>query len=335
MAGTRQGTTLTEVARAAEVSLATASRAFKDPERLAADTRARVLAAGAELGYLSAGPRVLTYAVVVPDAANPVFASQIAVLQDRGWVGGHRMLLFNTAENLAREADVLRSLDNDVDGVILVSPRLAGPDIQSCLRSTPVVVINAAVDFCPSVLLDTDTGIRQAFEHLVALGHRHVAYAPGPRLAWANQRRQQLVEIVAAAWDVQLTVVGNQAASVEGGLAAAASLVASGATAVLAYNDLVAIGVRAGARDLGRECPRDLSIIGIDDLNIAAISEPALTSIRVEFAAACARAFHLLTELVAGRNLEPNAEHHDSQLIVRRSTAHAAHPPPRSRSAKS
>jgi DNA-binding LacI/PurR family transcriptional regulator len=231
------------------------------------------------------------------------------------------MVLVNTFEQPAREREILQAIGQAVSGVILASPRLPAEVIREAVGSTPVVVLNADVDFCPSVLMAADAGMRQAFEHLHALGHRHVAYVPGPASAWANSRRHQVAAELAATWDMSLTVVGNQSASVDGGLAAAASVVSSGATAVIAYNDLVALGVQAGARALGRECPRDLSIIGIDDLDIAAVAQPGLTSVRVRIAQGGTQAFTLLTDLLAGKPVDSVPVQQDSQLIVRGSTA--------------
>lgn len=312
--------TLTDVAQLAGVSLATASRAFKEPERLAASTRSRVLEAAAELRY-QVPERATTFGVVVPDTANPVFASLIASIQEQAWPSRARMVLATTAEDPDREREVIRSLAASVSGLVLVSPRLPGEEINACVAGSPVVVVNADVAFCPSVCMAGEEGIQQAVEHLVALGHRHLVYVPGPPSSWANQQREQTVATAAAGAGLELTVVGAQSASVEGGLAAAAAVVASGATAVLAYNDLVALGVQAGARSLGRECPLDLSIIGIDDLNIAAVAQPGLTSIRVDIAQGGAQAFTLLTDLLTGKAVQARADRRPSQLIVRASTA--------------
>src|SRR5699024_5529739 len=222
------GATLTDVAQAAGVSLATASRAFKDPDRLAATTRTRVLQAAAELDYeTQSSVSTRTFAVVVPDAANPIFAALIASIQEQAWAGRNHVLLYNTAEHPSIEAEVLRSLTPGVSGVILASPRMPGDELQGAIGSMPLVVINSGVAFCPAVLLDADTGLKQAFEHLNALGHQHVVYAPGPESAWANERREALIRECAEQRGMRLDVVGNQAASVDGGLAAAASVVAS------------------------------------------------------------------------------------------------------------
>lgn len=316
-------TTLTEVAMAAGVSLATASRAFKDPDRLAVTTRERVQRAAAELGYIagSAGQRRMAFAVIVPDAANPVFASLIASMQAEAWSGRHRMMLVNTFEHPEREEEILQSLRTEVDGVILASPRLSADRIEAAVGHLPLVALNAELDFCPSVLMSADTGMRQAFEHLHALGHRSITFVPGPSSAWSTRRRQSVATNLAREWGFDLAVVGNQAATINGGLAASASVASSGSTAVLAYNDLVALGVQAGLRQLGHHCPSDLSIIGIDDLDIAAVAEPGLTSVRVSIPGGGALALNLLTDLISGKQVPAKPLLQDSQLIVRGTTA--------------
>lgn len=319
--------TLTDVAGIAGVSLATASRAFSDPDRLATQTRERVLAAASKLQYEAPLPRgSRTFAVVVPDVSNAVFAELICSIQDQAWHGRHRMILSNTSEDAAREEEILRSLGRGVDGVILCSPRLAAPAIKRAIGSTPLVVINGETEFAPSVLLDVEEGIRQAVEHLFALGHRKIAFVPGPASSWANQRRLQCVVAMTAQWGVELVTVGNQSATVNGGRAAAAAVVSSGATAVIAYNDLIALGVQAGARTLGYHCPEDLSIVGIDNLDIAAASEPGLTSIRVAITHSGSLSMDLLLDQIAGKPGPDKPVHLASQLIVRGSTFGARTP---------
>ena len=315
---------LTDIARAAGVSLATASRAFSAPDRLAAATLGRVLDAAADLGYEpAAGIVSRNIGVVVPDVSNAVFAALIKSIQNQAWHGRHRMVLVDTNEESSREREQLASVAKTVDGIILCSPRLASDEIPPLIGSVPLVAINGEVAGAPSILMEAAEGIRQAVENLYALGHRHVTYVPGPAGSWANGRRAAAVAEFCNAWDIELSVVGNQSATVHGGLASAASVVATGATAVIAYNDLVALGVQSGARALGRRCPESLSIVGIDDLDVAAAAEPGLTSVRVAIERSGALALELLLERISGRPAPTAAVHLDSQLIVRGSTARA------------
>lgn len=316
------GITLTDVSRAAGVSLATASRAFRDADRLAPETRKKVLAAAVNLGYETALPTgSRTFAVVLPDVANAVMASLLRAIQDDAWHGRHHMLLADTAEDSSREQEILESIGRDVEGIILCSPRLPSAAIERAVGNTPLVVINGETDFAARVLMEVAEGIGQAVEHLYALGHRSIVYVPGPASSWSNQRRLNAITEACSEWNINLKVVGNQSASVNGGLAAAAAVVSSEATAVIAYNDLVALGVQAGARSLGFDCPRDLSIVGIDGLDIAAVSEPGLTTIQVATERTGETSLRLLLELMAGKQIGNEAVHLNSQLIVRGSTA--------------
>jgi LacI family transcriptional regulator len=282
---------------------------------------AEVLAAAEGLGYETpANTGARTIGVVVPDVSNAVFAALIKSIQERAWPGRHRMVLADTAESPDREREHIASLAGSVGGLILCSPRLPSAEIGPLAGSVPLVVVNGEAEGAARVLMDAGGGLRQAVEHLFALGHRRLAYVPGPASSWANAQRLDAVARLCGEWGLEFVAVGNQNATVEGGLAAAASVVASGASAVIAYNDLVAVGLLAGARTLGYHCPEDLSVVGIDDLDIAAAAEPGLTSVRVAIERGGALALDLLLEQMAGKPRAGEAVSLGSQLIVRGST---------------
>ncbi|QHK22629.1 substrate-binding domain-containing protein (plasmid) [Pseudarthrobacter psychrotolerans] len=314
--------TLTDVATRAGVSLATASRAFKDPSMLATDTRQRVMVAAHEVGYGApaySGSR--TFGVVVPDLSYAVLSAQTKAIQNQAWHGRHRMVLADTSEDTGREKEILERMSRELDGIVLISPRLSPSDIQAAAGAVPLVIIDAQVANTPCVLMDVTQGLREAVEHLQALGHRKIVYVPGPATSWANARRQDVLVRLCAERDVALVMVGNQTASLLGGMSAAAAVVSSGATAVIAYNDRVALGVMSGIRDMGLRCPEDLSIVGIDDIDMAAVSEPGLTSVRLAVDRSGALALEMLLDLITGRPLARKEVGLESQLIVRRSTS--------------
>ncbi|MFB9378325.1 LacI family DNA-binding transcriptional regulator [Kineococcus gynurae] len=319
--------TLTEVAAAAGVSLATASRAFKEPERLSAGTRDKVRAIARDLGYPTVPSTSPTstrpLGVVVPDIGSAVFADLVRAVHDRALPAGRRLLLASTHEDPTSERTALRDLAPDVDGLLLCSPRLPAEDVLDAVGDTPLVVINGLVPGTPTVLTDVRDGLRQAVDQLRALGHRHVAYVPGPQAAWASRRRQEVLADLCAGAGLELTVTGRQAPTVTGGLAAAASVVATGATAVIAYNDLMAVGVMSGARALGVRCPDDLSVVGMDDLDLSAAVQPGLTSVQVAVTRSGGSAVDLLLDRLSGRPSAPSTLHLDSQLVVRGSTGPA------------
>lgn len=313
--------TLTDVARRAGVSVATASRAFGEPDRLAVATRDRVLRAASDLGYANpqAATATRTIGVIVPDVANPVYATLLKAIEGQAWHGRHRIVLFDADEDLRREREQIERA-RKLDGMLLCSPRLPDEDVLALVGKTPYVVINRLLEGAPCVLMDAEHGPRQAVEHLAALGHRHIAYAAGPLGSWADSRRSDTVARACESFGIRLTRLSHHAASIQGGRAAAAPAAASGATAVIAYNDLVALGVEAGMSDLGRSCPDDISIVGIDDIEMAGAVTPGLTTVRMPIGRSGALAVDLLLQTMAGTPPEAAAVL-NSQLIVRGSTA--------------
>lgn len=313
--------TLTDVARRAGVSVATASRAFGEPERLAAGTRERVLQAASDLGYTNPQAAVAqrTIGVIVPDVSNPVYATLLKAIHGQAWHGRHRTVLFDADEDFRREREQIERA-RKLDGILLCSPRLPDQEVLDLVGDTPYVVVNRQIDGAPSVLMDAEHGPQQAVEHLVALGHKHIAYAAGPLGSWADGRRAGTITRACERHGVRLTRLSNHAASIQGGRAAAAPAVASGATAVIAYNDLVALGLQAGMEDLGRSCPEDISIVGIDDIELAAAVKPGLTTVRMPIERCGALAVDLLLQAMSGITLGDLATL-QSELIVRGSTA--------------
>lgn len=313
--------TLTDVARRAGVSIATASRAFGEPERLADGTLERVLQAAQALGY--AGPQTSTatktIGVVVPDVANPVYATLLKAIHGQAWHGRHRTVLFDADEDLRREREQIERAGR-LDGMLLCSPRLPDAEVLELVGDTPYVVVNRLLDGAPCILMDMENGPTRAVEHLAALGHDHIAYASGPHGSWADARRAATIARACEQYGIRLTRLSNHAASIQGGRAAAAPAAASGATAVIAYNDLVALGLEAGMSDLGRACPDDISIVGIDDIELAAAVKPGLTTVRMPIERCGALAVDLLLQAMSGAALE-DVVSLNSQLIVRGSTA--------------
>ncbi len=313
--------TLTDVARRAGVSIATASRAFGEPERLAGGTLERVLQAAVDLGYSNPQNSVATrtLGVIVPDIANPVYAMLLKAIQGQAWHGRHRIVLFDADEDLRREREQIEQA-RKLDGMLLCSPRLPDDEVLASVGGTPYVVVNRQIDGAPCVVMDTEHGPTQAIEHLVALGHQHVAYASGPRGSWADARRFDTISRACERHGIRLTRLSHHAASIQGGRAAAALAAASSATAVVAYNDLVALGLEAGMSELGRRCPDDVSIVGIDDIDLAGAVTPGLTTVQMPIERCGALAVDLLLQAISGTAMS-DVVTLGSQLIVRASTA--------------
>ncbi|MCR2792392.1 LacI family transcriptional regulator [Microbacterium sp. zg.Y625] len=308
------------MARRAGVSIATASRAFGEPERLAAATRERVMEAAADLGYANpqAGTATRTFGVIVPDVANPVYGKLLKAIESQAWHGRHRIVLFDADEDLRREREQIEQARR-LDGMLLCSPRLPDAEVIALIGTSPAVIINRQIDGVPCVIMDAVHGPSQAIEHLVALGHEHIAYASGPQGSWADARRFDTIAAACEHHGIRLTRLSHHAASIQGGRAAAALAAASGATAVVAYNDLVALGLEAGMLELGRSCPDDISLVGIDDIDLAGAVTPALTTVQMPIERSGALAVDLLLQAIAGTVIG-DVVTLGSQLIVRAST---------------
>ncbi|KZF10728.1 LacI family transcriptional regulator [Rhodococcus sp. EPR-157] len=325
--------TLTQVAEKAGVSLSTASRAFSAPDRIGADTLARIIAAADEIGYSAASGRTSdvrraasTVAVVVPDIGHTVFASFVKSAQAQGWHRRQTVVLTDTDGSADREREVIGELQSRVDALVVCAPRLPAEDIVQLAGDTPLVLVNRLSDQCDCVVADSEDGIRQAVDYLVALGHSHIAYVQGSPLSWSNSRRVEAIQKFGAARDIEIEILGWQQETLAGGHAAAASVIATGASAVMTHNDPMAIGVMNGVRSMGFSVPDDLSVIGIDDSPLAELAHPALTSINVPMG----RAGLVSSDLVFQRATEPDSEprvvHLPTQLVVRASSG-----PPRDR----
>jgi LacI family transcriptional regulator/LacI family repressor for deo operon, udp, cdd, tsx, nupC, and nupG len=326
--------TIRDVARLAGVSPSTVSRALSMPEMVNAATRARVAAAVEQLGYqpnraargLITG-RTGTIGLVVPDLANPFFASVTKGVQARARRSDVAVFVADTDEDVAAEAGLIRTLSKQVDGVILCSPRASDADLAAIAQDTNVVVVNRAAEGIPGVTYDNEGGMRQAVAHLVALGHRRIAWVGGPATSWSTLHRGLGLRNAVEERGARLSPVGNFAPTYEGGMAAADQVIATGATAVVTYNDLVAIGLLARLHARGISVPGDLSVVGVDDIAMSRMARPALTTVRLPKQEAGRIAVELLLALLddPDGSVDTRGTLH-GELIVRDSTGPASSP---------
>lgn len=326
--------TLTDIAEACGVSASTVSRALSNPHEVRAATRERIQRIARELNYepnhfarsLSKG-HTNALGLIVPDIANPFFPPIIKAVQNRAGQKHNAVLLADTDEHAADELVRARTMSNQVDGLILVSPRTPDERLADFRALGPLVFVNRDVPGAASVSIETSEGVNQAVEHLAALGHRRVAYLNGPRQSWSNTQRRQSITAACATYDVELIQFGPFEPQFHAGVRAADLVQASGATAVIAYDDMIALGVMARLTERGVTVGRDISVVGIDDALIARVSSPALTSIHLPSEKAGAAAVDLLIDQINkaprdGSELaEPVAL--ESYLIVRDSTGYA------------
>ncbi|TWD83303.1 LacI family transcriptional regulator [Kribbella amoyensis] len=327
--------TIRDVARLAGVSTSTVSRALSVPELVNAATRAKVQSAAASLGYapnraargLITG-RTGNLGLVLPDLANPFFPSVVKGVQARARAADVAVFVADTDEDDLAEIGLVRALAKQVDGLILCSPRSTDDELREIAAETTVVLVNRLVDDLPAVVFDHRDGMRQAVAHLVALGHRRIAWVGGPANSWSSEQRGAGLAAAAAAQGVELVEVGHFPPYYDGGMAAADQVVATGATAVITYNDLVAIGLLGRLHFRGFFVPDDLSVVGIDDIEMAAMARPTLTTVRLPKQQAGRIAVELLLSLLdipaSTERERPAHRALTGELMVRDSTADAA-----------
>ena len=321
--------TIRDVAKAAGVSISTVSRALSAPEQVADTTRNHVQQVALDLGYRPnrAASGLITgrtgcLGLVVPDLENPFFGSISKGVQDRARAAGYAVFIADSDEDPTLEAEVVRSLAKQVDGVILASARGTEDAVLALAAETPLVLLNRSVAGIPSINFDNASGIRAIMQHLVALGHRSIAYAAGPPSSWSNGRRAEaFIAFGEAHPGLALVELGTFPPSFAGGIQAADLAIATGVTAVVAYNDLMALGLLDRLRQRGLRVPDDISVTGFDNIPVSAMIWPTLTTIenpRVQMGRSCV---DTLLDAVLGRSTE-NKQFPDVpvQLVVRQST---------------
>ncbi|MEV4012108.1 LacI family DNA-binding transcriptional regulator [Nonomuraea angiospora] len=315
--------TIKDVARACGVHVSTVSRTFSAPHLVNPATRSRVLAAADDLGYrpnraaraLTTG-RTFNMGLIVADIANPFFPPLIKAAQAQARGRDYHVFVADTDEDPRVEEELIRTFTKQVDGVLLCSPRLSNKMIERLAEDVPFVVINRRIRGMPAVLMNVAQGAKLALEHLVGLGHRRIALVSGPIGSWTSNEMQGAA---AEAPGLDLVFFGPNQPTESGGLAVAADVAACGATAVLAYNDLVALGLIEGLSEMGIGVPDQISVIGFDDILPGRLNRPKLTTVAMPAVAAGRMAVDLLLQS-GGEGATVTL---DTALIVRESTGRA------------
>jgi LacI family transcriptional regulator, repressor for deo operon, udp, cdd, tsx, nupC, and nupG len=299
--------TIYDVAEAAGVAPSTVSRAFSRPGRVNSATAERIREIADRLGYRTnvmaralSTARTRMLAVAVPDVANPFFAEVIRGAQTTAAEAGYTILLADTRESERLERESLERVLPTVDGVLLAGSRMSDSTIRVIAKQKPVVVLNRAVVDVPCVVVDNARGIQLATDHLVGLGHRSITYVAGPEASWADGMRWRSLLEATADRGVRVRRVGPYTPDVPGGLRAAEDLGSRPTSAVLAYNDQVAIGLVRGLAGRGIRVPRDVSVVGFDNITAADLVTPGLTTVAAPLQREGATATRHLLRLVEG-----------------------------------
>lgn len=297
-----QAVTLADVAVEAGVHPSTVSRVLSRPQLIGEPTRTAVHAAIHKLGYTPnraarqlAGGRIGAIGVLVPDITNPFFAHVVRSVQQGCRRNGLTMLLADTDQREADELSEARALAGSVDGFVVCSPVAATQQWLQVVGTAPLVFVNRRANGVASVALDQQAIIELGVTHLRAAGHRSIAVVRGPHSYWSSRERNRVVRRLPG-----LVTYGPVRPDFEAGIALATDLMRSSVTGVLAFNDVQALGIVAGYRAAGRSVPRDLSVVGSDDIADAAMSNPPLTTVAAPVQQLGDAAFDLLARLLAG-----------------------------------
>lgn len=332
---------LQDVAARAGVSEATVSRVMNGRPGVAASTRRGVLAVLAEMGYeppgLRDGARVGLVGLIVPELDNPIFPAFAQAIEARLLSQGYVSVLCCAGRTGASEDDYVPTLlEHDVAGIIVVSGRHA--DVEGdheiyrrlLQRRTPLVFVNGAVDGLdvPSVSTDEEAAATVAVEHLAHLGHRRIGFLTGSpnyvpvirRLAGFHRT------IVRLGLDRDDDLVASSIFTVAGGRVGAQRLIEAGATAIVAASDVMALGVIGAARDAGLAVPDDVSVVGYDDTEFMAYTDPPLTTVRQPVEHISEHAVQVLLAQVSGQAFGTSEYRVRPDLVVRSTTARCRAP---------
>ncbi|GAA2794652.1 LacI family DNA-binding transcriptional regulator [Crossiella cryophila] len=285
--------TIHDVARSAGVSRQTVSRALNDKAEIDGGTKQRVLDAARTLGYRPSRfarglvrQDTVTIGLVIPDLRNPFFteiaASALEAARARDW----HVVVHDTADSPEREIGTLRVIGSQVDAVVGYFSQ-SEEEIERHVAGLPVVFLGREHrnPRFSSIRIDGEAGIAAAVDHLVAAGHTRIGMLdhnrrnePSIRQRWFRTAAASAGLVLDPGW-----ILGaNQ--SVDGGALAFEALHAAHPeiTALLTFNDIIAIGALRRARQLGLRVPADLALIGFDGLELGALIDPPLTSVAID-----------------------------------------------------
>jgi LacI family transcriptional regulator len=305
--------------------------------RVADATAARVARSAAELGYVPdriarslRTRRSGMVGVVVPDLANPVVGPIVRGIESVLWGAGLACVLVDTDNDAGREADaVAGQRDRGCDGLILASVTRHSPvPVALMAAGVPAVLVTRGTDepTLPLVSSDDATGVTALVGHLAALGHRRIAYLAGPPDVSTTVTRLGAFRAACerAGLDPgELPVRSCAAYTVAAAEPVAADLLSSQPeiTAVVAGNDMIAVGCLAAMERMSLRCPEDLSLVGFNDMPLVGRLKPGLTTVSIPQREIGAAAASLLLDRLAGRSFTTAAVLLPTSLVVRASTS--------------
>jgi len=318
--------TIRDVARRAQMSVATVSRALNGFENVSEQARERIAAAVADLGYVPhAGARSLSLArnnaigVVLPDLHGEFFSEIVRGMDREASRRGYLLLLSTLHAGGEKATNAMRAMRGRVDGLIVMAPHLGADELSAALPTgLPSILINtrAGAGQHPSIHLDNAAGVRAVVEHLASLGRKRLVHVAGPADNIDAQEREAAFREAVAAHGLEGRIVGGDF-EMESGEAAIRRLLAEAIEfdAVFAANDNMAIGTLEALRAAGKRVPEEVAVVGFDDIPLA--RHMGITTVRVRIAELGERA---LQRLVYGFSKDQGGDELHAPELVTRST---------------
>ncbi|WP_420630254.1 LacI family DNA-binding transcriptional regulator [Candidatus Leptofilum sp.] len=327
--------TIEDVAALAGVSRQTVSRAINNKGEISKTTKEKVMAAVAELGYrpnrLAQGmvtQRTRTVGLVVPDITNLFFPEVARGVQDEGRLHDYNVLLCNTDDKPEEEIKTMYSLAAQrVDGIITMGSKATTKELTVFANTfRPIVFINRFFEHPHVSVINVDNfqGAHLAVSYLIKLGHRQIGMLVNEDFTRSQVRRVQGYQ--KALQDHGLSVVDaylvDGAPTLQGGYAALSQLLSQfpQITAVFTYNDLMALGAIRAVHDLGKQVPADIAVMGFDDIGMAAMFTPSLSTVRVDKYAIGQLAMRRLLQMLDNPDTSSHTINIDVDLVIREST---------------
>lgn len=326
--------TLKDVAERAGVDVSTASRVINGNSfRVRENTRQRVLVAARELGYqpnaLARSLRVgrsNMFALLVPDITNPFFAELSKGAEDATSSYGYSLILCNTEDRADTEEEYVRALrERQIDGFLMATGGASDSSVQRLVEAKcPFVLVNRRMQGVKAgyVIANDTTGAKQAVSHLINLGHRRIAHITGMKTADTARKRREAYIATMKARGLATEAAGLMVEgdfTYKGGQEAMAQLLdlPSPPTAVFASNDVMALGAMATIRCRNLHVPEDIAVVGFNDIVLAKLSHPSLTTVRTPIFEMGALAAQMLVKLVKGEDINPTGIILRTELVIR------------------
>jgi DNA-binding LacI/PurR family transcriptional regulator len=326
-----------DVAREAGVSTATVSHVINNTRYVSDEVRARVLEAVERCNYYPnaqarslASGRSHTLGLLISDITNPFFPELVKSIETAAFERGYDVVLANTSYDADRTSNyVRRIIERKVAGVALMTSEMDTALVDELARRDVCVVfldLGSAGVRMSNLVVNYAVGIKEAIQHLISLGHGKIAYVSGPvRLRSAAKRREAFIECVERHFPRTRPVIYEGDFKIEGGRRAACEMLDGRylPTAVVAANDMMALGLMQEFRAAGLKIPQDISIVGFDDIAFASLTDPPLTTVCLPRMELGRRAVEALIATIEHADRQGVEIHIPTYLVMRNTTAPA------------